>query len=379
MRGRFASLRARLIATYLAVVTAVVVTGFVTVDLLTPVLFQERLMARIGPGGRGSGAGPPTSGTSVSTATIEAAYEEALRTALFVSALVGLAVAVLLAIWLSKRLLNRLADMGEATRRLASGDYGHPLVEPEEVELADLARSINKLDADLAATEQSRARLVSDLAHELRNPLATIEGYMEGLIDGLIPADNDTYSKVADEAHRLQRLTADLSLLSKAQENALDLVIADCDLAEVAAGVAERLGAQFLGEEVKLVTDLEKALPVAADADRLTQAITNIVGNALTHTPPGGTVTITGSTEGSGALLEIRDTGVGIPPDQLEAVFRRFTRLDPQGQGTGIGLNIARTIVRLHGGELVAESGGKDAGTTFVLTMPMAGEGIAQV
>jgi len=373
---RLNSLRARLVVTYLAVVAAVVVTGFITVDLLTPVLFQQRLQARLGTGGRGGGAGPPTPGTSAST--IEAAYEDALQTALIVSALVGLAVAVVLAIWLSKRLLTRLAEMVEATHRLGSGDYGHPLVEPNEVELADLARSINRLDAALAATEQSRAQLVSDLAHELRNPLATIEGYMEGLIDGVIPASGDTFSKIADEAHRLQRLTADLSLLSKTQENALDLALTSSDLAEVAQGVAERLRPQFVGKDVSLAINLDAPLPVTADADRLAQAITNVVGNALTHTPPGGTVTLEGARDGSDARLEIRDTGNGIPRDQLEVVFQRFTRLDPQGTGTGIGLNIARTIVRMHGGDLVAKSEGKGAGADFVLTLPWM-DGAAEV
>lgn len=367
MRSR-PTLRGRLVASYTAVVMAVVVAGFVTIRLLTPALFHQRIQARAGTGGPG---GPGSAGTL--PAGVEDAYEEALTIALVVAAVIGLVVAVALATWLIRRLLGRFGDVQEASRRLAAGDYRHPIPEPEEEELADLVRSVNALGAGLAATDRTRAQLVSDLAHELRNPLATIEGYMEGLIDGVLPASADTYSTVAAEAHRLQRLTEDLSLLSKAQEGALALDLHPVDLAEVADRVTDRLRSQFEAAGVELSARLDDPLPVVVDPDRIGQALTNVIGNALGHTPAGGNVTVSGSRSQGRCRLTVTDTGAGIEPDQLEVIFSRFTRLDPQASGTGIGLNIARTIARLHEGDLTAHSRGPGAGATFTLVLPVAG------
>lgn len=361
-------LRNRLIWTHLAVVSAVVITVAVITRLLTPTLF-ERTQLRAG-SGRGQGPGGPANPSSPEL--IQTDWEQALNLALLVSVLVGLALAVLLAIWLSRRILRGLSSVQEATGRMAAGDYQHAIAAPPEAELADLADSVNELGSRLAATELSRAKLISDLAHELRNPLSTIEGYMEGLIDGVIPASDETYSILAAEAQRVQRLTDDLSLLSRAQEGAMQLELAPCDLGRVVDTVGKRLRSQYEAKGVSLVIDDHGELPVIADSERLIQALTNVIGNALTHTPPGGEVRVSSRREGPIARIDIEDTGRGIPVDQLEAIFERFTRLDPTGRGTGIGLNIARTITRLHGGELRAHSDGVGTGSTFTLTLPLA-------
>jgi signal transduction histidine kinase len=303
-------------------------------------------------------------------ADITNSYDDALTLALTISAIVGIVLAVIIATWITRRILRGLSSMQIATGRLAAGDYEHHIPEPAEAELADLARSINTLGAELASTERTRGRLVSDLAHELRNPLATIEGYMEGLIDGVLPPTTETYSIIAAEAHRLQRLTADLSLLSQAQEGALNLRLADTDLGAVVQAVADRLQPQFHSKDVRLSVDIAGPLPVTGDADRLTQALVNVVGNALTHTPAGGAVAITGAFASGQAHLSIVDSGAGIPPDHLETIFDRFTRLDANTSGTGIGLNIARTIARHHGGDLTAHSDGPGTGATMTLVVP---------
>ena len=234
-----------------------------------------------------------------------------------------------------------------------------------EAELADLATSINTLGARLAETEKTRAQLVSDLAHELRNPLATIEGYMEGLIDGVLPPSTETFSIVAAEANRLGRLTKDLSLLSKAQEGALELDLESVDLTDVASSVGDRLRPQYEVKGVDLIVEGPSGLRVMADRDRLTQAVMNVVGNALTHTPPGGSVSVRTSGHGAICRLDVADTGAGLHPGQEEVIFDRFTRLDADTAGTGLGLNIARTITRLHGGELTAARDGPGLGSTF--------------
>lgn len=195
---------------------------------------------------------------------------------------------------------------------------------------------------------------------------------MEGLIDGVLPATTETFSTVAAEANRLGRLTRDLSVLAKAQEGALDLDLRPVDLADLFTNVCDRLRAQYEAKGVELSADLVEGLVVDADRDRITQAATNVVGNALTHTPPGGSVTIAGLQEAEQCVVRVRDSGTGLEPHDLDVIFERFTRLDAGSAGTGIGLNIARTILRLHGGDLTASSQGRGRGSTFTFRMPAA-------
>jgi histidine kinase len=267
-------------------------------------------------------------------------------------------------------LLRTFNEVTAGARRLAEGHYDTRVDEPREAELADLAQSVNTLADSLQRTAETRARLVSDLAHEIRNPLSTIEGYMEGLIDGVLPPSRETYQAVSAEAHRLQRLTRDLSTLSKAQEGAIEYDMMDGDLAAIGRRVAETLAPQFEANEVTLSVRLGEPLPVHGDPDRLAQAVTNLLGNALAHTPPGGTVSVTGINDSASCSIAIADTGPGIPQTELETIFERFTRLDREQPGTGIGLNIARTLVRDHRGEVTAVSPGAGQGATFTVTLP---------
>ena len=192
---------------------------------------------------------------------------------------------------------------------------------------------------------------------------------MEGLIDGILPPNTETFSIVAAEANRLGRLTKDLSLLSKAQEGALELDLETVDLAEVAASVGDRLRPQYDVKGVGLSVEGTPGLRVLADRDRLTQAVMNVVGNALTHTPAGGSVTVRTSGDGAGCRLDVVDTGAGLRPGQADVIFDRFTRLDADSAGTGLGLNIARTITRLHDGDLTASSDGPGRGSTFTFVL----------
>ena len=303
-------------------------------------------------------------------AEIQEEYDRALTGSLIVATVIGLLIALVLGFWFTRRLLRTLGDVSAGARLLAEGRYDTRVDEPKESELADLAQSVNTLADSLHRTEQTRARLVSDLAHEIRNPLSTIEGYMEGLIDGVLPQSRETYEAIANEAHRLQRLTRDLSTLSKAQEGVIDYVITEMDLTEVATGVVDSLRPQYEINNVALDVTIDGPLPTAGDHDRIAQALTNLLGNALTHTPPGGSVSLSGTKDAQWCTIAITDTGSGIPPDQLDTIFERFTRLDSDQPGTGIGLNIARTLVRAHGGEVRATSPGPGQGSTFELLLP---------
>lgn len=368
-----------LLGAQMVVVAVVATLGFVTVRHLTPTLFNQHL--GLGGQGQGGGGGGGPRGGRANPFTDPTAVADSLDRSVTVAAALaagaGLVVALMVAWMITRLLVRRLTVMSAATARLAAGDHQVRVDEPPEVELAELARSINQLGASLAATEQTRARLISDLAHELRNPLTTIQGSMEALIDGVVPATAETFESVAEEADRLRRLTEDLSLLARGQEGALGLEPITVELLAAVTTTTERLRPQFELKGVDLSV-VGTPATVKADHDRLAQVLVNTVGNALTHTPTGGAVTVTVSTvetdpggQGPWARVAVADTGVGIPTDQLRTVFDRYTRLDPQSPGTGVGLNIARTLIEAHGGRISAHSDGAGTGATFVIDLPL--------
>ena len=303
---------------------------------------------------------------------IQQDYDRALTLSLLVAIGIGLVIALGLGWWLTRRLLRTFTEIKEGASRLADGHYSVRVPVPPELELADIAESVNTLADSLERTEQTRARLVSDLAHEIRNPLSTIEGYMEGLIDGVLPPSRETYEAVAAEAHRLKRLTWDLSTLSKAQEGAIELNMTSDDLRNIVAGVVDTLRPQYELNDVRLEVSLDEPMPVHVDGDRIAQTLTNLLGNALSHTPPGGEVTVTGGKDSRWCWVVVADTGPGIPETELETIFERFTRLESTHSGTGIGLNIARTLARSHGGDITASSPPDQPGARFEMKLPRA-------
>ena len=368
------SLQGRLLAAQITLVAVVVGSGMLTVRLLTPVLFNRgygngagAVGTGRGNGGQGRGLGKVDGSVSVE---IQDAYNEALTRAVLFASLIGLLAATLLAVVLGRRLLGRLSAVDQAAKRLAAGDYDYQIEIPPETELAGLARSVNQLGTSLAASEAARARLMSDVAHEIRNPLTTIEGYMEGLIDGVLPADEVTFGEVADEAHRLRRIAEDLSFISRAEEGAVQYDMASVDLAEIARHSVQRLKPLAGDAGILLKTSLDEELPVTADAGRITQALTNLINNAVAHTPTGGQIAVTGSRLADYCEIRVEDNGDGIPPENLETIFERFTRFR-DGAGIGIGLHIARSIATGHHGTLQAASPGSGLGSTFTLSLPV--------
>ena len=235
--------------------------------------------------GPGSGrAGPPGACTRRSLS--------ALTTALLVGVLASAAVAGLAAAFVTRRLLRPLDAVRAATRRIAAGHYQASVPLPREPELAALAGDVNTLATALAGTETRRTRLLGEVAHEMRTPLTALDGYMEGLIDGVFAPEPEILGAASDELRRLRRLADDLSALSRAEEQRLDLHPADADLADLARRAAGRLAPQFADDHVTLTVHAPGPLPVRADPDRITQVLTNIIGNALAATPAAGTVTV---------------------------------------------------------------------------------------
>ena len=270
----------------------------------------------------------------------------------------------------TKRLAAPLEAVGEATRQLANGRYDVRLPGSDTHELDALANDVNYLAGELQETEQRRLRLIGDVAHELRNPLSTIEGTMEALLDGVVPADDDTFARIGREASRLRRLADDLSSLSAAGE--LGRLDHDAvDLAGLAHHVVDQLEPQARAKGLALSLTAVPAV-VAGDRDRLTQVLVNVIGNAVQYSD-AGSIEVAVTTDAGWARATVTDHGRGLSDDDQTRIFERFYRVDDQfTDGTGVGLAIAKLIVDVHGGAITAVSAGLGHGTTFAVDLPLS-------
>ncbi|HEY0934164.1 MAG TPA: HAMP domain-containing sensor histidine kinase [Trebonia sp.] len=361
----------RLFVSYVLVIAVGAVFAFVTVRLLAPRFFSREI-------GVVFNNFVPVTASSLRARRLlrvnaRHAFESALTTALLFGTLASVVAAVIAAAIVTRRLVRPLNAVRSATRLIAAGRYEASVPVPRDPELAGIASDVNTLATRLADTETRRSRLLGEVAHEMRTPLTALEGYVEGLIDGVFAPEPEILSAASDELRRLRRLADDLSALSRAEEQRLDLTPADTDLAQLARKAADRLAPQFSDSGVTLTVEAGPPLPVRADPDRITQVLTNILGNALTATPAGGSVTVQTRAHGREAQVAVTDTGVGLAAADLERVFERFYRAPDQlrrAPGSGIGLTIARNIARAHGGEVTAASPGPGSGATFFLTLP---------
>jgi histidine kinase len=287
------------------------------------------------------------------------------------------AAALLVSLFFSRSVVAPLRAMMKASQRIAEGHYDERVAVSGSDELAQLGERFNRMTARLEQTETMRRRLIGDVSHELRTPLTAIGGYMEGLMDGVLPATPETYEQVRHEAARLSRLVDDLQELSRVESGALQLDLRPLQVSVPLKTTAKRLARAFDEKQVKLIRDLPADLPpVLADEDRLTQVLTNLLGNALAYTPAGGEVRVSALNTGGEVQVSVKDTGIGIPPGQLEHIFDRFYRVDVSrsraaGGGSGIGLTIARHLVEAHGGRIWAESAGESKGSVFKFTLPV--------
>jgi two-component system sensor histidine kinase BaeS len=289
------------------------------------------------------------------------------------AAAVALLTALIAAGYVTRRLTRPLQALTGAARRFAAGEPGARADTGGPGELGELAAAFDAMADDVVRADQIRRNLAADVAHELRTPLAALQAGLEELRDGLREPDTERLAALHDQTLRLGRVVQDLANLSAAESAALSLHRTDTDLAEIARAALSAHQAQLDAAGLHTDTDMTVALPVHADPDRLHQAVTNLLANAARYCRPGDRVTVRGHRSGDFAVLEIVDTGPGIPADELPHVFQRLWR----GQharsvaGSGIGLAIVRELVTAHGGTVSAAShtGG---GTTITIQLPLA-------
>lgn len=309
---------------------------------------------------------------------VQGYFRRAIYSALVIAGIAAVGVASVASWTISQRITRPVREMAQASHHIAEGHYEERLVSYDAAdELGELTASFNQMAGRLAAAEQLRRQLIADVAHELKTPLASIKGYMEGLQDGVIEATPETFQLVHREAGRLQHLVDDLHQLAQAEAAQLRLNIQPCDAAELVRAAADFLRPQYADKGVGLAVELpDEPVRVRADFDRIRQVLLNVIGNALWYTPSGGSVTVRLTRQDGMAAFAVQDTGIGLAPEDVERVFERFYRVDRSRSrasgGSGIGLTIAKHIVEEHGGRIRAESAGHDQGSTFTFTLPVA-------
>lgn len=278
-----------------------------------------------------------------------------------------------------RRFGTPLAEVMAAADAVAEGDLSVRVNEQVPGDVGRLARSFNRMTAELERAEQQRRNLTADVAHELRTPLHVIQGNLEGMLDGVYEPSKEQLEATLEETRLLARLVGDLQTLSLAETGELPLHKVRFAAGDLLADAAANFAGQAAAGEVSLRVEGEtegQGLEIEADPDRLAQVIANLVANALRHTPSGGSVILSAQAEPDRVRLVVKDTGAGIAPEDLPFIFDRFWRGDPSrtrqvGTGSGLGLAIARRLVELHGGKIEVDSQ-LGSGTTFAIELPRA-------
>jgi signal transduction histidine kinase len=307
--------------------------------------------------------------------------ELAFRNAGLISLGVGLGIAVLGALavilLLNRRIGRSLTALTSAAEQVSGGDYDIRIAEPGVgSELSALAGAFNEMAARLQATEATRRRLLTDLAHEMRTPVATIDVCLEGLEDGILRLDETTIRTFREQTARLARLTEGIRDVSAAEEGRLDLRTVTTSAHDVLerAYLAAKEAFSRKGVALTLRAPAADYPMLLVDPERIAQVLSNLLSNALRHTPPGGTVRLRTVTVDHIVQLLVEDDGEGIPLDALPHVFERFYRVDTARDrghgGTGVGLAISQAIAHAHHGKIDVASDGPGRGATFTLSLP---------
>jgi signal transduction histidine kinase len=379
------TLRTKLFVSYLLVILVGMVTVFIAMSTIAPQFFLNSMNAMMAGAGMGGMMGQGSSGTSNTelTATLNVAFRQATTQGLLVSGALATLCALALSYVISRQIAQPIQRMVTATRRIGSGRYSERIIPPAANtgdELGRLAASFNDMADALEQTERRRLELVGDVAHELRTPIATLTGYLEGLLDGVVASTPETWAKLHTESLRLSRLVDDLQELSRAEARQLPLHLTRVAPTDIVTAASERVAALYAEKGLEFhaptTADLAALPAVMADPDRATQALTNLLTNAVRYTNAPGQVDVTVTRQENVLAFRVSDTGIGIAPKDLPHLFERFYRVDKSRAralgGSGIGLTISQALITAMGGSLRAESAGLGKGSDFTFTLPIA-------
>jgi len=369
MRAKLSrSLTGKLLASQLLVVLAGAGTLLLIALSLGPGIFRRHVRDALG-------YVPPDVGRH-----LDMAFSDATLLSLAIAVGAAVITALLLSLLVSLRVVQPVRRLAAAAQHVSRGAHDARVPERGTDELAQLARAFNEMAASLAQADESRRQLLADVAHELRTPLATVEGYLEALADGVLPASRENWSAIRAETRRLNRLVDDLREVSRAESQQLDLDPTPTPPATLVADAVRAAGPAYSARGVTLDAQSERPLPdLVVDRGRITEVLANLLANALRHTPRGGHVLACARRDGDFVEIEVADSGEGLAAEDLHRVFERFYRVDPARSrasgGSGIGLAIVRAIVEAHGGTVAARSEGVGHGATFTVRFPINSPG----
>jgi len=256
---------------------------------------------------------------------------------------------------------------------ISRGYYGSRIEEKSGTkEIAQLTETINNLAETLENQENLRKRLTADVAHELRTPLATLQSHIEAMIDGIWEPDAERLKSCHEEIMRISRLVGDLEKLAKYESENLVLIKTDFDISELIRHIMKNFENNFANKGIEIKFTGRKEV-VTADRDKISQVIVNLLSNALKYTQNAGTVQVTVNGTHDAVEIKVKDTGIGIPPEDLPHIFERFYRADKSRNrltgGAGIGLTITKAIIDAHGGSINVTSRVGE-GTEFIVSLP---------
>jgi signal transduction histidine kinase len=300
---------------------------------------------------------------------------------LFQAGLAAGFISLVLAVVISRSVARPLQTMAEAAESIALGDYDQriPVEGPNEVR--KMAGSFNTMSSQVAATQQAQRDFVANVSHDLKTPLTSISGWSQALLDGTAgkPEQRQRAIRIIhDEAGRMTRMVEQLLDLEKIEGGQLQLRMEPVDLSGLVQEVHRNMALRAEEKDVQLAVEIGPVDAVQGDQDRLLQILTNLVDNAITHTPPGGRVNVSLTPYGDRAVeLAVLDTGSGIPQEQLSRIFERFYQVDKsrhrttERRGVGLGLAIVKELVEAHNGRIIAQSE-VGQGSTFTVRLPLS-------
>jgi two-component system OmpR family sensor kinase/two-component system sensor histidine kinase BaeS len=299
--------------------------------------------------------------------------------AAIVAALLAIGFALVLASLLAYRLVRPVKELTLAAEKAAAGDLSQRVPVRGRDELAALGNAFNQMADSIQQAEASRRAMTADISHELRNPLAVQRANLEALQDGIYPLTPDNLAPILEQNHMLSRLVDDLHTLALADSGKLELLRSPLDLSDLLNRLGERYKSQADAHHIQIQQTLTSVPPLYADPVRVDQILSNLLSNALRYTPDNGTIAVQLQQENGMAIIDIHDSGPGIPVESLPYVFDRFYRADKSRSraegGSGLGLAIARQLAQAHGGSLVAENS-PQGGAVFTLKLPLSGRSI---
>ena len=311
--------------------------------------------------------------------TLESSFFDLVNRWLLWSGLGTGALALLLALFLARQITAPMRRLTSAAMQMSVGDLKQRVNVSNQDEVGDLARAFNLMASRLESTELQRRMMVADIAHELRSPLSVMQGKLEGMMDGVLPMDQEQVGTVYDHTLLLSRLVDDLRLLSLAQAGQLPLERSVVDMGALVERVVDDFRPLAQDGSVFLDTQLKaKYIEASVDSQRMSQVMANLLSNALRHAGEDSVVTIGVGCFGASVEVSVADTGPGIAPEDLPHLFERFYRVDRSRSrsegGSGLGLAIAKEVVEAHGGRIWAESG-QGEGAVFTLRLPVSPDG----